>query len=137
MLLHTHLSLLIRTTIPLKHRNIQQATNNNNGNSNNITSNDKKLQYLLLSSSSLGTQNRIKIAKIMLPIALLLSSTIVIASNPVQSAYAITFGKTKNLSNNAGESDDPQIISSDGRIYVVWVDKTPGNFDIFFKKGVD
>jgi hypothetical protein len=48
-----------------------------------------------------------------------------------------TFGSTKNLSNNNGESSVPQIISSGGNIYVVWQDNTPGNFDIFFKKGVD
>jgi hypothetical protein len=48
-----------------------------------------------------------------------------------------TFGSTKNLSNNDGDSSVPQIISSGGNIYVVWQDDTPGNFDIFFKKGVD
>jgi len=48
-----------------------------------------------------------------------------------------SFGSTKNLSNNDGESEDPQIISSGGKVYVVWEDDTPGNFDIFFKKGVD
>jgi len=48
-----------------------------------------------------------------------------------------SFGSIKNLSNNDGESENPQIISSGGNIYVVWQDDTPGNFDIFFKKGVD
>jgi hypothetical protein len=48
-----------------------------------------------------------------------------------------TFGSTKNLSNNDGDSSVPQIISSGSNIYVVWQDDTPGNFDIFFKKGVD
>jgi hypothetical protein len=48
-----------------------------------------------------------------------------------------TFGSTKNLSNNDGDSSVPQIISSGGNIYVVWQDNTPGNFDILFKKGVD
>ena len=48
-----------------------------------------------------------------------------------------SFGSTKNLSNNNGESSVPQIISSGGNIYVVWQDDTPGNFDILFKKGVD
>jgi hypothetical protein len=49
----------------------------------------------------------------------------------------VTFGSTKNLSNNDGDSSVPQIISSGGNIYVVWQDDTPGNFDILFKKGVD
>jgi len=48
-----------------------------------------------------------------------------------------TFGSIKNLSDNDGDSREPQIISSGGNTYVVWQDNTPGNFDIFFKKGVD
>ena len=48
-----------------------------------------------------------------------------------------SFGSIKNLSNNDGDSSAPQIISSGGKVYVVWQDDTPGNFDIFFKKGVD
>src|SRR5207237_251256 len=48
-----------------------------------------------------------------------------------------TFASTKNLSNNDGESSIPQIISSGGNVYVVWQDKTQGDFDIFFRKGVD
>ncbi len=42
-----------------------------------------------------------------------------------------TFGSTKNLSNNDGDSSVPQIISSGGNIYVVWQDDTPGNLHIF------
>jgi hypothetical protein len=48
-----------------------------------------------------------------------------------------TFGSPKNLSDNAGESIEPQIISSGNNVYVVWQDDSPGNFEIFFKKGVD
>jgi hypothetical protein len=48
-----------------------------------------------------------------------------------------SFGSIKNLSDNDGNSSAPQIISSGGKVYVVWHDDTPGNFDIFFKKGVD
>ena len=49
----------------------------------------------------------------------------------------IHLAASKNLSNNDGDSEDPQIISSGGKVYVVWSDDTPGNFDILFKKGVD
>jgi hypothetical protein len=38
-----------------------------------------------------------------------------------------TFGSTKNLSNNDGDSSVPQIISSGSNIYVVWQDDTPEN----------
>jgi len=48
-----------------------------------------------------------------------------------------SFGSIKNLSDNDGGSEEPQIISSGGKVYVVWSDNTPGNRDILFKKGVD
>ena len=45
-----------------------------------------------------------------------------------------SFGSTKNLSNNDGDSESPQIVSSGDKVYVVWQDVTPRNFDILFKK---
>jgi hypothetical protein len=48
-----------------------------------------------------------------------------------------SFGSIKNLSDNGAQSIGPQIISSGNNVYVTWSDDTPGNFDIFFKKGVD
>ncbi len=52
-----------------------------------------------------------------------------------------SFGSTKNISNNGGDSLAPQIISSRGNIYVIWTDSTdnpdPSGSRIFFKKGVD
>ena len=45
------------------------------------------------------------------------------------------FDKTKNLSNNAGASSFPQIEASGNNVYVTWFDDTPGNFDVFFKRG--
>ncbi len=40
---------------------------------------------------------------------------------------------TKNLSNNAGFSSDPQIAVSGNNVYVVWQDYSAGNWDIFFR----
>jgi hypothetical protein len=48
-----------------------------------------------------------------------------------------SFGSAKNLSDNSGDSIDPQIISSKSSVYVIWSDNTPGNYDTLFKKGVD
>jgi len=45
------------------------------------------------------------------------------------------FDRTKNLSNNAGDSSNPQIAASGNNVYVVWQDNTPGNADVFFKRG--
>lgn len=47
----------------------------------------------------------------------------------------ITFGTIRNLSNNAGGSFDPMIISSGDDMYVVWQDNTSGNWEILFLKG--
>ena len=45
---------------------------------------------------------------------------------------------TTNISNNAGESAQPQIAVSGNNVYVVWADRTPGiNFDIFFAVSID
>jgi hypothetical protein len=48
-----------------------------------------------------------------------------------------SFDNTKNLSNNEGDSTQPQIISSGGNVYVVWTNSTDGGYKTFFKKGVD
>jgi hypothetical protein len=49
-----------------------------------------------------------------------------------------TFGKTINLSNNKGLSDDPHIAISGDNVYVVWRDTTDGNDrDILFRASND
>ncbi|MDE1725241.1 MAG: exo-alpha-sialidase [Thaumarchaeota archaeon] len=47
-----------------------------------------------------------------------------------------SFDTPINLSNNSGPSGWPKI-SSDGTIYVSWVDSTPGKFDVFITKSND
>jgi hypothetical protein len=47
-----------------------------------------------------------------------------------------SFDAPINLSNNFGPSGWPKI-SSDGTIYVSWVDSTPGKFDVFITKSND
>jgi hypothetical protein len=79
-----------------------------------------------------------KTKMLIMPLAiLLLSSTIVMAtSNSVlpPAAYAITFEKTKNLSNNDGDSLDPQIDATGNNVYTVWSDSSEGDADTFFKR---
>jgi hypothetical protein len=48
-----------------------------------------------------------------------------------------SFGSTENLSNNPGNSTDPQIAVYQNNVYVVWSDATTGNGDIYFKRSVD
>ena len=38
-------------------------------------------------------------------------------------AYAITFGGTKNISNNDGDSRNPQVQVSSSNVYAVWKDE--------------
>jgi hypothetical protein len=47
-----------------------------------------------------------------------------------------TWGPKTNLSND-GESSTPEVSTSDGNVYVVWVDVGVGNNDIFFKRSTD
>lgn len=42
-----------------------------------------------------------------------------------------------NISNNTGDSGAPQMIVDGNNIYAVWMDDTPGNFDILFSKSID
>ena len=44
------------------------------------------------------------------------------------------FSGTRNLSNNTGNSELPQIAAAGGNVYVVWQDNSNGNNDILFKR---
>ncbi len=48
-----------------------------------------------------------------------------------------TWKAVKNLSNNAGRSYAPQITIVGSDVYIVWVDNTPGNDDIFLRRSAD
>jgi len=43
-----------------------------------------------------------------------------------------SFGTPINLSNNVGDSNNPQIAATGNSVYVTWQDRTPGRDDIFF-----
>ena len=83
---------------------------------NGVVSKTKRL----FSKKSFSTRlrNNAMLAKLILPVFLLFSTTIIMAiSNPVQTVSAISFEKTKNLSNNAGDSESPQIEASGKNVY--------------------
>lgn len=46
-----------------------------------------------------------------------------------------TWSKTKRLTRNAGSSSFPDIVGVSNFIHVVWMDKTPGNWEIYYKRG--
>jgi hypothetical protein len=48
-----------------------------------------------------------------------------------------TFGSPVNVSENPGPSVSPQIAVEHDHVYITWMDSTPGNFDIFFRKSDD
>ncbi|VVC05297.1 BNR repeat-like domain protein [uncultured archaeon] len=48
-----------------------------------------------------------------------------------------TFAIPINISNDAAPSGAPQIIASGKNVYVSWMDKTPGNYDVFVAKSND
>ena len=47
-----------------------------------------------------------------------------------------SFAPVRNMSNNNGTSELPQIAAQDNNVYVVWQDNTPGNYDIFFQRSL-
>ena len=46
-----------------------------------------------------------------------------------------SWGTTQRLTWNAGYSLGPAVVVDAGNVYLVWWDNTPGNFEIFYKKG--
>jgi hypothetical protein len=56
----------------------------------------------------------------------------------IQPINAQTWEKTKRLTWNSGSSSTPKAaVDSDNHIHVVWQDKTPGNYEIFYKKSTN
>ena len=49
----------------------------------------------------------------------------------------VTWGTAKNLTNNAGESQFPNIAVSGSNVYVTWYDSTSGNDEIYVRKSAD
>ena len=105
----------------------------------NITEKDS-----LTNGQKINKKKKLRAALVMpAMIILLLTSVITVINNSansllLQPAYAddkLIFKKIKNLSHNSGKSEDPQIAMSGNNVYVVWQDNTPGNFDIFFRRG--
>jgi hypothetical protein len=48
-----------------------------------------------------------------------------------------TESSSQNLSNTSGNSTDPRIAVHHNNVYLVWIDDTTGNGDIYFKRSVD
>jgi hypothetical protein len=74
--------------------------------------------------------------------AIFMAATLVVGgtlavTTAARPAYAITFGSTKNLSNNDGDSTNPQVQVSSSNVYTVWEDKTKGDGDTFFRRSSD
>jgi N,N-dimethylformamidase beta subunit-like protein/BNR repeat protein len=44
---------------------------------------------------------------------------------------------TNNLSSNAGHSENPQIVTNGKYVYILWLDDTAGNRDVYFKMSAD
>jgi hypothetical protein len=56
----------------------------------------------------------------------------------IQSLYAQTWNSTKRLTYNSGDSKVPaNDVNSNNHIHVVWMDDSPGNWEIFHKKSTN
>src|SRR5215207_1907663 len=109
----------------LIHSNTQLNNQNTNYRNDNLIL--KYNRILPRQLTTLKICDKIKIVKLFLSIVLLFSATVIVSvSNPNQSAYAVSFGSTKNLSNNDGDSKTPQIEASGNNVYAVWGDSSKG-----------
>jgi hypothetical protein len=55
-----------------------------------------------------------------------------------QTAQATTWGAIQRLTWTSGASECPAVaVNASGHIHVVWQDKTPGNYEIYYKKSTD
>jgi hypothetical protein len=72
-------------------------------------------------------------SKVSLAVIIIVASVLA-GMQQVTFASAQTFGPTKNLSSNSGDSNSEQIAISGSNVFVVWSDNTKGNTDILFKK---
>jgi len=69
-----------------------------------------------------------------------LAITIITASSSFSEpdlSYAQTLGNIKDLSTDATDAHDPQVLVSGSNIYAIWVDFVTGNDDIYFKRSTD
>jgi hypothetical protein len=59
-----------------------------------------------------------------------------ICTSPIQ-ANAQTFQPSVNISNSVGGVEDQQVTANGNGLFVVWADRTDGNFEIFFRRSTD
>lgn len=68
----------------------------------------------------------------------ILSTGSIAIVNHLPSGYSQSLDTTStNLSNNSGNSTDPQIALYQNDVYVIWSDDSGGNGDIYFKRSTD
>ena len=68
----------------------------------------------------------------------ILSNGSIMIANHVPSGFSQALNANlKNLSNNLGNSTDPQIALYQNNVYVIWTDQSTGNGDIYFKRSID
>src|SRR6476659_4343668 len=80
---------------------------------------------------------KLKNTSVILSIGIVLCTATVLASTP-QQAFSVTFGPTKNLSNDPSFNVDPRMAASGNSVYVVWAGLGPsGDQDVFSVASTD
>ncbi len=51
--------------------------------------------------------------------------------------FAATFTLSRNVSNTPDQSNNPTLVTVGGTLYLAWLDKTPGNLDVFLSESRD
>jgi len=59
------------------------------------------------------------------------------AKQDIHKGQNLSSANTINLSTNLGHSQNPEIVTDGAYVYVLWMDDTQGNRDIYFKRSTD
>ena len=73
--------------------------------------------------------------RLLLPLSLMITASSFFLEPDL--LYAQTLGNIKNLSTDATDAHDPQVLVSGSDVYTIWVDFVTGNDDIYFKRSTD
>jgi hypothetical protein len=85
----------------------------------------------------MANSNRLLLLLTMLSLAITIITPSSFSFSEPDLSYAQSLGNIKDLSTDATDAHDPQVLVCGSNIYAIWVDFVTGNDDIYFKRSID
>jgi hypothetical protein len=85
----------------------------------------------------MANSNRLLLLLTMLSLAITIITASSFSFSEPDLSYAQSLGNIKDLSTDATDAHDPQVLVCGSNIYAIWVDFVTGNDDIYFKRSID